>query len=263
MTRYDKNFLLMLLKTYKYTEGIVSLSELMQLRQELLTIYMENNSTDKIISICSNFAGNDASYWIQALNYFINSCLDNRYEYIEIILKKITENELLSPIAVLEILAKEPETNFEIIRKFYLNVLTKEYKTINMNKNEAEANLEKENAFREEINEIKTKACQFSIGKCSICNQSTNNSLSVTPVVYFLCHHSFHLNCLNAQMIDDNKDEAQCPTCWQRSNHVLSRLKQSSERNENYNEFIMELGNTPKKFDHISKTMGMGVFKTN
>lgn len=261
MTKYDKNFLLMLFKTYKYTPGIISLSELMQLRQELLTIYMENNSTDKIISICSNYAGSDASYWIQALNYFINSCLDNKYEYIDIILNKITENEILSPIAVLDIL-REKETNFEVIRKFYQNVLTKEYKSINSNQNEADSNIDKENKFKEDINDIKTKASQFTIGKCNICNQSTSN-VGIAPVVYFLCHHSFHLYCLNAEMKEDNKDESQCPTCWQRSHHVLNRLKQCGERNENYNEFKMELSNTPKKFDYISKIMGLGVFKSS
>jgi len=260
-TRYDQNYLLMIFKTHKYTQGIISLSEIMQLRQELLTIYMENHNNDKIISICTNYAGQDSSYWIQALNYFINSSLDNKYEYIQIILDKVTELDIISPIVILDIL-KTKETAFETIREFFLKILRKENKMMTDNKAEFDKNDERYNSYSNETMELKTKATQFSMVKCAICNQPTNN-VNVVPVVFFLCHHAFHLYCLNAEIRDDNKDESQCPTCWQRSHHVLNRIKQSEEKTENFNEFKMELEANHKKFDHISKFMGMGMFKTS
>lgn len=45
----------MLFKMHNFTDGIVTLSEIMDLRQELLTIYMDNHKYDKIINICENF----------------------------------------------------------------------------------------------------------------------------------------------------------------------------------------------------------------
>lgn len=45
----------MLFKMHNFTDGIVTLSEIMDLRQELLTIYMDNHKYDKIITICENF----------------------------------------------------------------------------------------------------------------------------------------------------------------------------------------------------------------
>ena len=45
----------MLFKMHNFTMGIVTLSEIMELRQELLSIYMDNHNYDKIINICENF----------------------------------------------------------------------------------------------------------------------------------------------------------------------------------------------------------------
>jgi hypothetical protein len=53
--KIDKNHILMLFKIHNFTQGIVTLSEIMELRQELLSIYMDNHQYDKIINICENF----------------------------------------------------------------------------------------------------------------------------------------------------------------------------------------------------------------
>ena len=53
--KIDKNYVLMLFKMHNFTVGIVTLSEIMELRQELLQIYMDNHQYDKIINICENF----------------------------------------------------------------------------------------------------------------------------------------------------------------------------------------------------------------
>lgn len=260
-SRYDQNFLLMLFKTHKYTQGIISISDIMQNRQELLTIYMENHNNDKIMSICNNYAGQDSSYWIQTLNYFINSTMENKYSYINKVLKEVTDNNIISPIMILDIL-KSKETSFKVIREHLIKILKEEHEAISLNEQEFENNNKIKEKFENENSDLKSKAVQFSMGKCTICNQSTNN-INVVPVVFFLCHHSFHLYCLNAELRDDNKDESQCPTCWHRSHHVINRLKQTEEKQENYNEFKMELENTKNhRFDKIAKYMGTGVFKT-
>ncbi len=44
----------MLFKMHNFSDGIVTLSEIMDFGQELLTIYMDNHRYDKIINICEN-----------------------------------------------------------------------------------------------------------------------------------------------------------------------------------------------------------------
>ena len=53
--KIDKNYVLMLFKMHNFPVGIVTLSEIMELRQELLQIYMDNHQYEKIINICENF----------------------------------------------------------------------------------------------------------------------------------------------------------------------------------------------------------------
>jgi len=54
-SKIDKNYVLMLFKMYNFTHGIITLSEILELRQELLSIYMDNQEFEKIINICENF----------------------------------------------------------------------------------------------------------------------------------------------------------------------------------------------------------------
>jgi len=62
--KIDKNHILMLFKINNFTQGIITLSEIMELRQELLSIYMDNHQYDKIINICENFGRAVKIYFI-------------------------------------------------------------------------------------------------------------------------------------------------------------------------------------------------------
>lgn len=205
--KIDKNYVLMLFKMHNFTNGIVTLSVIMELRQELLAIYMENHNYDKIINICENYGRGENNFWIQALNYFINIEGEQIENYIKIILNKVTENELLSPILVLEILKKKPNMKYETVKNFIISSLTKEKKNLDIDKKDFELNFNKLEKINSEVKEIKQKARVFSVSKCTFCNQTIS-----LPAVYFLCNHSYHLLCLNAEMKDDMKD-IQCPQC--------------------------------------------------
>jgi hypothetical protein len=81
------------------------------------------------------------------------------------------------------------------------------------------------------------------------------------PVVFFLCNHAYHIYCLNTEIKEENNEKEQCPECWNRNHQINQRIIQSEEKANNTNEFRMELETKPKKFDLISKYLGMGLFK--
>lgn len=217
--KIDKNYVLMLFKMHSFTSGIVTLSEIMELRQELLSIYMDNHNYEKIINICENFGRVENNFWIQALNYFINIDGGEQIEnYIKLILNKVSENELLSPILVLEILKKKPNMKFETVKNFITNSLSKEKKNLDLDKKEFEANYTKLEKITNEVKDLKQKAKVFNTSKCAFCSQTLQ-----PPTVFFLCNHAFHLLCLNAEVKDDMKD-IQCPQCIN-SNFILLNFK--------------------------------------
>ncbi len=205
--KIDRNYVLMLFKTHKFTVGIVTLSEIMELRQELLSIYMDNHQYNDIISICENYGRVENNFWIQALNFFINHEGEQIENYIKLILNKLCVNELLSPILVLEILKKKKNMKYETVKDFIVNSLGKEKKNLDADKKEFENNYTKLEKINTEVKEIKQKAKILNISKCALCNQTLQ-----PPVVYFLCNHAYHLLCLNTDIKDDMK-EAQCPQC--------------------------------------------------
>ena len=141
------------------------------------------------------------------MNYFINIEGDQIEQYIKLILNKIVENELLSPILVLEILKKKKNMKYETVKNFVISSLQKEKKNLDQDKKEFETNFNKLEKITSEVKEIKEKARVFNVSKCAFCNQT------LTPTtVYFLCYHAYHHLCLNAEIKDDMKD-IECPQC--------------------------------------------------
>lgn len=262
--KYDQNYLLMLFKTHNFMNGIIVLSEIMQLRQELLTIYMETHNFDKIMNICTNYGGVDNNnFWIQALNFFVKQDGQNTESYVKTILDNVINNDIICPLSVMEILKNKKDIKFEFIRPYITKIIEKEYNSINTDKTEYDVIEEKSKKYNNEIIEMKSKGTQFSVFKCVCCKQPTSN-LNVVPIVFFLCNHAYHLHCLNNEISETKEDEESnhCPECRNRSHQISQRIIQSEEKANN-NDFRMELDNKPKKFDLIAKYLGMGLFKSS
>ena len=105
------------------------------------------------------------------------------------ILIKVSDNELLSPILVLEILKKKSSMKFETVKNFIVNSLSKEKKNFDEDKKHFETNYAKLEKINSEVKELKQKAKLFNISKCTYCTHTLQ-----PPVVYFLCNHSIYIS---------------------------------------------------------------------
>lgn len=177
-------------------------------------------------------------------------------------MNKISDNALLSPILVLEILKKKGTIKYETVKNFIISSLRKEKTNLDNDKNDFENNFQKLKNIKNDISEIKHQAKLFKMSKCNLCGNSLN-----PPMNYFLCMHAFHAHCLNAELRDDMK-ELQCPLCIQSNNSLIlesvqisQRIKQAEEQANNHNAFMTELNSKQRKFDLIAKYFGRGIFK--
>jgi hypothetical protein len=50
--KYDKHHLLVLFKMYNFKKGIIKLCDTLNLREELLNFYIQNNDAEEIINLC-------------------------------------------------------------------------------------------------------------------------------------------------------------------------------------------------------------------
>ena len=254
-TIMDKNYLLMLFKIYNYTNGITELSEIMELKQELLQIYMENHNYDKIIDVCKRYGQYEVNYWVQALNYFIGITTVGTKsfieKYIKQILNEVSKNESISPLLLLEIIKKGQNVPFATVKEILINFFKRNKDALMEDKREAESNALKLQKLEQEQKELQQKAKTFASVKCSTCGNTLN-----VPFVYFMCSHACHVQCLSG----DEYDEIYCNVCKMKKTQLEMRINQSKELANDHNSFFTDLKNKQKKFDLVAKYMGKGIF---
>ena len=123
--KYDHNYVLTLFKTYDYKKGLIQLSEMMNLRQELLVVYMDTCQDEKIIEICKG--GAEKNFWIQTLNYFISRNFDDSVSsrIIEV-LDYILNNEIIAPNMVLDLFKGSSDASYEVIQSYLISYIEAE-----------------------------------------------------------------------------------------------------------------------------------------
>lgn len=83
--KYNEEHCLVLMRLYKFEEGILYLYKKMKLFNEILQHYIQRNRTDKILQLCEEYEEDDPTLWIQALSYF-SACAEEHPEEIRKIL---------------------------------------------------------------------------------------------------------------------------------------------------------------------------------
>lgn len=120
-SKVDKPYVLFLFQIYNYSEGVQGCCERLDLKQELISYYIQKKDAAKVLDICTRYTqgggkanpggavvtdNNLADLWIQALTFFrdLDSAAGgDAEEYLERALKIIGDNKILSPLLVLEI----------------------------------------------------------------------------------------------------------------------------------------------------------------
>ena len=268
-TIIDKNFVLVLFKINKFIDGIIKLSELLGMQQELISLYMEEDSTippkesmEKIIEICDKYSNKDSRYWLQALYFCLSKqeilCVDDKdgKNYLYIVLNKVDENGLLTPKILMQVLDKAKKIPLQMIRKFLVNYLKGNKSLIDKGKNETKKNTDKIRELDKELRELTQQAKQYNAVKCTICQERMN-----LPFIYFKCGHAYHHSCISGQ-----GNGYKCVHCTQKKNELIMKIKESQQviENENNTQIYLErLKTNANKFSVVAEYLGKGIFDMN
>ena len=253
----DLNYLLLLFKIYGFQNGVVELNEILELKQELMQVYMDNHNYDKLVALCNSYGQSDTNYWVQALNYFLgistNATKGLLEKYIKQTLDNLFQNESVSPLVLLEILNKSKERSmpFDTIKDVLLKFLHKTKETLTEDQRECETNMQKIEKLEQEKTELQTKAKTYNFLKCSLCNGSIS-----PPFIYFMCNHAIHSHCFDGS---GSSEDLVCPLCRMKRNQLEERIGQAKEMACDHNSFFTDLKGFGKKFDLIGKYLGKGV----
>ena len=165
-------------------------------------------------------------------------------KYIKPLLSEVSQNEVISPLLLLEIVKKGKSVQFSTIKDVLIDFFRKNKEALNEDKKETENNALKIEKLEQEQQELQQKAKTFAAVKCASCG----NTLTI-PFVYFLCNHACHVQCLSG----DDYDEMSCSICKMKKNQFEMRINQSAELAKDHNSFFTDLKSKQKKNDLVAK----------
>ena len=151
--------------------------------------------------------------------------------YLEQALEFIGQNNVLSPLLVLEILSdtkekKSKQANsqddnigvkksksfepkekinvlrFKVVKKFLMGKLKTQVESIDKNNEKVEEHMKNINSMKAEIIRMKQTARTFDKKTCDYCDKELT-----LPTIHFLCSHSYHDHCV------DNEGVRRCTQC--------------------------------------------------
>ena len=185
---------------HNFCEGQLFLYRKLGMYHMLLQHYMEHDDFPNILETCQKFGDDDANLWVQALTYF-GARLDFPQLYIEQILAQIEQRNLLPPLVVVQILARNRKMPLSIVKAYITRRLRQEKQQIEMDEREIRKLRDDTEKMRTEIAKLKTRCVCFaavSVLKataacCTFCvSRSLSLSLSFSPPPFPLCFHNNH-----------------------------------------------------------------------
>ena len=262
--KYDKQYLMMLFKNKKFSEGVEALLEYNKFNLELLSIYMERREYEKIINLCKNFGNDDNSIWWISLDFFINkeyrSNLNEEEinilnKYLEEFLLQLLESGVMLSMNILEIInEKNNDLSLNILNNFLCKAIEKELSCVEEQKKKYNEYDNQLNEVLGEITNLETKAYIVNLNKCSECGMPMN-----LPFVCFKCGHGFHNFCLGT----NTAGKLGCRKCKDKKNKVLEVLNSNKNFYNSINtldKLEKELDKNKDKIDFIHKLYGKGLF---
>ena len=131
---YDADLALILCEMNNLLEGILFLYEKMKLYKEVIHCYMQEGDREGLIKCCMRLGdsskGGDPSLWVESLKYFSEFEADDCSKEIKEVLNYIEKDDILPPIVVLQILARNQRLTLSVVKDYIARKLEQESKLI-------------------------------------------------------------------------------------------------------------------------------------
>ena len=234
----DENEVLLLCHTHGYNQGKLVLLKRMNLKTEIVHVYMDLNDHEQVLNSAIEYCKEDKSTWIDVLSYFSKLQDTNK---LQTTLTYIENTGILTAIEVVQIFANDPQNKMSLIKDYLLRQFKNEQSKI-QEYHEIAYKFEQDiDVMESELKQLKTEPILFQETICSACQQQLN-----LPIIHFYCHHSYHQSCLG--------ESEQCPRCIEEYESPLSE--------ENEKTFYQELEDADDAFSKMTDFMSRHYIST-
>ncbi|KAL4537889.1 hypothetical protein Ndes2526B_g04250 [Nannochloris sp. 'desiccata'] len=206
---YDVDRALTTCRLHEFPQGLVFLYTNRRDFREAAAVLADAHDWPALLEIChvhgSAATGGDPEVWHDALEQLSSpaAASPGADAALRELLSRIEAEEVMPPMAVLPILAKNPHLRLELVRDYVIRALENENRTITADVEEAQRLKEEVRKSEDALKKLTTEPVIFQSSRDS----QTGAPLEV-PSVHFLCGHSFNLRTLG-----DGAEGQECPLC--------------------------------------------------
>ncbi|KAL3155173.1 hypothetical protein ABBQ32_013114 [Trebouxia sp. C0010 RCD-2024] len=249
-SKYDTNHALVLCRMHGFTPGLRFLYERMRHFREVLQVHMAAGDHGALIEDCMRLGdvsrGGDPHLWSEVLEYFARQSGDCT-EQVGAVLHHIEAGNLLPPLVVLAILAKNPTLQLRVVKNYIARQLSAESAHIQEDRAQIAKYQQETAQMRAEVKELRTQARVFQNSKCALSGAPLE-----LPAVHFVCGHSFNLRSLG-------ENEKECPICAPQFRSILDIKRAMRSGATEQDKFFAQLKSNPNGFSVIADFFGRGL----
>ena len=264
--KYDAYHALALTQQHKFEEGTLFLLQRLNLFSEIFAHYAKlfeygedlatrTKAKKKLMQTCqdtttssggSSGVESERELWISLLSLLVRS-KDDVSQDVTQVLTHIEKEDILPPVAVIEILSANKMLQLRCVRDYIIRMLRKDADKVSKHQDEMRDMTEKTTKLKAEVKDLTTAATIFQTNKCAHCS-----CLLDLPAVHFLCRHSYHQRCLN--------DVLECNVCAVENRRALQVQRELDDMSSNHDEFFKRIGSSSDPFSVVAEYFGRGIF---
>lgn len=251
---YDVDRALTTCRLYSFHQGLVFLYTNRRDYREAAAVLAEARDWPALLQLCethgSAATGGDPEVWHVALNRLSSPAAGPGADpALRELLARIESDGVMPPLAVLQVLARNPHLRLELARDYVIRALQAENRAI-------AADLEEVERLKEEVEKAESVAKRLTTEP--IVFQSSRDSQTGAPLelpsVHFLCGHSFNLRTLG-----DGADRQECPLCATEHRRVRELQRSYRASASDTDGFFRQLKAAPDGFGLVAEYFGKGM----
>ncbi|AOA61392.1 E3 ubiquitin-protein ligase [Komagataella phaffii CBS 7435] len=227
---------------------------------DLFRSAMSNGDLQSIQSILQEYAEEQPELYRLGLSYYISD--PDIFKKVEEsgafkqLLDTITTRNLMTPLQIVQKLGENSIATVGIVKEYLLRYVTAMRTEILNNEkliDHYSKQIERDNA---QVEDLKHNPVTLQNTRCHSCSLPLD-----LPIIYFLCHHSYHERCLNDSEYENSKhlrSELECPKCAEKTDTITALRKEQEEVSQRNDLFAVALENSSDRFKTITGFFAKG-----
>ncbi|XP_041982097.1 vacuolar protein sorting-associated protein 11 homolog [Aricia agestis] len=241
---YDKDQTLIICQMLGFKTGILHIYEERKLWRGQAALYLRGGRAERALELCRRRGASCPRLWLDVLWAPPPAAL------LPPLLRAAAEENLLSPIEVVECLASTTLYTLGDVRNYLMAVLKAEDEVITNEQTFAAKYQAEIEQMKEDTRRIQQEPLTFQSSRCAACKRPLE-----LPTVHFLCRHSFHQHCFQTY----SELETECPACEEGGGGGAGRsVRRAPPPPADQLHARLEADNDP--FTVVSEYLGRGLF---